>query len=156
MAQAGLCDGHAFARAARGCAMNAPVINGQDAPQEIFGGWSPSLQTLDEVKCEIVNAEGPLLKLRALKAGARRLAVPIRHGFVLKQTVVDGLYIQAENLGLIEELGETTILTAIATGLEDFSAPQMAQRANNRAASAISIRTAASLRTKIFAPIKYI
>jgi hypothetical protein len=86
--------------------MNAPVINGQDAPQEIFGEWSPSLQTLDEVKCEIVNAEGPLLKLRALKAGAKQLVVPIRCGFILKQTVVDGLYIQAQNLGLIEELGE--------------------------------------------------
>jgi AAA domain len=137
--------------------MNAPVINGQDALQGIFGEWSPSLQTLDEVKCEIVNAEGPLLKLRALKAGARRLAVPIRHGFVLKQTVVDGLYIQAENLGLIEELGEITILTAIATGLEDFSAPHdMTPPANSRATAAVSVRTAATLRTKIFDPIKYI
>jgi len=136
--------------------MNAPVINGQDSPQEIFGEWSPSLQTLDEVKCEIVNAEGSLQKLRALKAGAKQLVVPIRRGFILKQTVVDGLYIQAQNLGLIKELGETTILTAIATGLEDFSVPQMAPHANDRAASAISIRTATSLRTKIFAPIKYI
>ena len=86
--------------------MNAPIVNGQNAPQETFGEWSPSLQTLDEVKCEIVNAESPLLKLRALKAGAKQLAVPIRHGFILKQTVVDGLYIQAQNLGLIEELGD--------------------------------------------------
>jgi hypothetical protein len=101
------------------------------------------------VKCEIVNAEGSLWKLRALKAGAKQLAVPIRHGFILKQTVVDGLYIQAQNLGLIEELGENTILTAIATGLDDFSAP-------NRAAAAVSIRTAAALRTKVFEPIKYI
>jgi len=81
-----------------------------------------------------------------------QLAVPIGRGFILKQTVVDGLYIQAQNLGLIEELGETTILKAIATGLEDSSAPQMARRAHNRAA----IQTAASLRTKIFDPIKYI
>jgi hypothetical protein len=136
--------------------MNAPVINGQDAPQEIFGEWSPSPQTLDEVKCEIVNAESALLKLRALKAGAKQLAVPIRHGFILKQTVVDGLYIQAQNLGLIEELGDNTILTAIATGLDDFSPLPIEPPVNNRAAAAVSIRTAAALRTKVFEPIKYI
>src|SRR5215467_5049440 len=105
--------------------MNAPVINGQDAPEDIFGEWSPSMQTLDEAKWEMVNAEGPLQKLQALKAGAKQFAVSIRRGFILKQTVVDGLYIQAQNLGLIEELGETTILKAIATGLESFSASQM-------------------------------
>ena len=136
--------------------MNAPIVNGQNAPQETFGEWSPSLQTLDEVKCEIVNAESPLLKLRALKAGAKQLAVPIRHGFILKQTVVDGLYIQAQNLGLIEELGDNTILTAIATGLDDFSPLPIERPVNNRAAAAVSIRTAAALRTKVFEPIKYI
>jgi hypothetical protein len=136
--------------------MNAPIVNGQNAPQETFGEWSPSLQTLDEVKCEIVNAESALLKLRALKAGAKQLAVPIRHGFILKQTVVDGLYIQAQNLGLIEELGDNTILTAIATGLDDFSPLPIEPPVNNRAAAAVSIRTAAALRTKVFEPIKYI
>ncbi|HEY3222860.1 MAG TPA: AAA family ATPase, partial [Pseudolabrys sp.] len=137
--------------------MNAPIVNGQNAPQEVFGEWSPSLQTLDEAICEIVNAESPLLKLRALKAGAKRLAVPVRHGFILKQSVVDALYIQAETLGLIEELGETTILTAIVTGLEDFSAlPPTEPPVNDRASAAVSIRTAAALRTKVFEPIKYI
>jgi hypothetical protein len=134
----------------------------QDAPQE-FGEWSPSLQTLDEVKCEIVNAEGPVLKLRAVTAGARRLALPVRHGFILKQTVVDGIYVQAQNIGLIEELGENPILKAITTGLEDFSAPDGMNGhtadvppASNRASAPVSVRTAATLRIKVFEPIKFI
>ena len=134
----------------------------QDAPQE-FGEWSLSLQTLEEVKCEIVNAEGTLLKLRAVTAGAKRLALPVRHGFILKQTVVDGIYVQAQNVGLIEELGETPILVAITTGLEDFSAPDSinghtvdAPPASNRASAPVSVRTAAALRTKVFEPIKFI
>lgn len=133
----------------------------QDAPQE-FGEWSPSLQTLDEVKCEIVNAEGTLLKLRAVKAGAKRLALPVRQGFILKQTVVDGIHVQCQNVGLIEELGETPILVAITTGLEDFSPDGLnghtadAPPASNRASAPISVRTAAALRTKVFEPIKFI
>jgi hypothetical protein len=134
----------------------------KDVPRE-FGEWSPSLQTLDEVKSEIVNAESTLMKLRAVTTGARRLALPVRHGFILKQTVVDGIYVQAKNVGLIEELGENPILVAITTGLEDFSAPDgvnghtaEAPPASNQASAPIGVRTAAALRTKVFEPIKFI
>jgi hypothetical protein len=134
----------------------------QHVPQEL-GEWSPSLQTLDEVKCEIVAAESPVLKLRAIKAGAKRLALPVRHGFILKQTVVDGIYVQAQNVGLIEELGETSILVAITAGLEDFSAANGlngqtvdAPPPSNRALAFVSVKTAAALRTKVFESIKFI
>jgi predicted ATP-dependent serine protease len=118
---------------------------------------------LDKVKCQIVNAEGSLLKLRALKTGAKQFAIPVRHGFILKQIVVDSLYIQCQNVGLIEDLGEHTILTAIATGLEDFSAQSDANghtadapATSNRASAPLAVRTAAALRIKVFEPIKFI
>jgi hypothetical protein len=69
----------------------------------------------------VANADNELAKLQALRAGAASLAVPIRHGFISRRQVVDRLFEQAENCGLIATSGEGAVLSIIDLGLADFA-----------------------------------
>jgi RecA-family ATPase len=79
---------------------------------------------LNAVKCDLVlavmNNPDPLAQLRAVKTSAKRMAVPTRHSGVHFQIIMDRLFEQAENSGIVAELGELTIATAIEKGLHDF------------------------------------
>ena len=69
---------------------------------------------------KIALATGTAGKLAALKAQAVKLAVPVRHGFLDRDEVVDRLFEQADNCGLVDETSADVITSMIATGLETF------------------------------------
>jgi len=79
---------------------------------------------LNAVKCDLVlavmNNPDPLAQLRAVKNSAKRMAVPTFHSGVHFQIIMDRLFEQAENSGIVAELGELTIATAIESGLHDL------------------------------------
>jgi hypothetical protein len=83
---------------------------------------------LDAAKRDLVlavaNNPEPLDQLRAVKTSAKRLAVATRHSGVPWQIVRDQLFDQARNCGVVAELGELTIATALEKGLHDFSEPE--------------------------------
>jgi hypothetical protein len=88
--------------------------------------WTPSWRALMAARRAIALAPDPRTKLEALASGARSLAIPARHGFIEHIDVVDRLYEQAENCGLITEFGESVIVEAIGSNLEKFDPPEQA------------------------------
>ncbi len=83
---------------------------------------SPAARELTAARRAVALALGPVKKLEALQAGARSLAIPVRHGFIERQVVIDGLHEQAENCGLRDDPGDEAVAIAIQTGLEAFDA----------------------------------
>ena len=81
---------------------------------------------LREICAAMAVADGPVAKIKELKAGASRLATPVRHGFVERDVVIDYLLEQAGNVGLTDAVGERVVIEAIADALDnpaDDSAP---------------------------------
>ena len=75
---------------------------------------------LTEAVREIALAEkNPVEQLKALKNGAARLAIPIRHGFIEQADVYDRLIEQAGNVELIDDVGPQVVERTIANGIED-------------------------------------
>jgi hypothetical protein len=69
---------------------------------------------------EIALAKGTAGKLAALKAQSIKLATPVRHGFLDRDEVVDRLFEQADNCGLVDETNVDVITNMIAEGLKTF------------------------------------
>jgi RecA-family ATPase len=67
---------------------------------------------------DVAIADNELAKLQALRNGAVSMAVWVRQGFIAKQTVVDRLYEQAQNCGVVTSSTEASVLSIIAQGLE--------------------------------------
>lgn len=72
-------------------------------------------------KRDVALAGDGLPRLIAIKEAAKQVAMSVRHGGMLKQTVVDELYEIAETRGLVDEIGSISVYTAIESGLNDFS-----------------------------------
>jgi hypothetical protein len=81
------------------------------------GGTDPRLV---EVLRSIALAEGNLAKLQAVRDSARSLAIPVRHGFLERADVIDRLFEQAGNVGLVDDVGEAVVAETIARGLDNF------------------------------------
>jgi AAA domain len=64
-------------------------------------------------------AKVPLAQLKALKQGAAQLAIPIQHGFIGQAHIYDRLIEQADNVGLIAEVGQEAVEIAIASAIKD-------------------------------------
>jgi hypothetical protein len=96
----------------------------QPEPLDDFALPAALVAELDVAKCDLVLAvmsnPDPLAQLRAVKTSAKRMAVPTRHSGVPWQIIRDRLFEQAENSGIVAELGELTIATALEKGLHDF------------------------------------
>lgn len=78
---------------------------------------------LRETKADIALAERPIPQLLALKAGASRLAIPVRQGFIDRSTVIDELLEQAESTGLLARTSEDAVIRAIADALDNPEEP---------------------------------
>jgi hypothetical protein len=81
---------------------------------------SPSEKDLLVACRKIALATGQVEKLKALRAGAASLSIPVRHGMIHKQDVVDRLLDQAMSCGLLADVGEDVVTLGILEGLEDF------------------------------------
>jgi hypothetical protein len=86
--------------------------------------WTSSKRALMAACRAIALATSPQRKLEALEAGARSMSIPVRHWFIKRVDVVDYLYGQAENCGLIDEFGESVVIDSIASNLEKFDAAE--------------------------------
>jgi hypothetical protein len=73
-------------------------------------------------------------QLTALERAAKSLATPVRHGFLLKPDVVDALYLEAEAVGLIDNVGCDVVEETIGRGLENFE-PEPEAKSNGKAGS---------------------
>jgi hypothetical protein len=71
-----------------------------------------------KIKRDIALAVGSVAKLASVRAGAAKLAIPTRHGFILQSDATDALFEQAGNVGLIDDVGEEVVLL-IEGGLKD-------------------------------------
>jgi hypothetical protein len=49
------------------------------------------------------------------------LAIPVRHGFIERAVVVDELLEEANNCGLLDDVGERVLIDTITAGLADFN-----------------------------------
>jgi AAA domain len=85
----------------------------------------PHEKLLADAKRNIALAEGPLAKLKALAAGAATLEMPVKHGFIAKQDVIDELRQQALNCDMSEDPGEYVVLATISRGLKEGVADGM-------------------------------
>jgi RecA-family ATPase len=74
---------------------------------------------LADAKRDVALALDGVPRLRALEAGARSLAIPVRHGFIPRCDVIDGLCEQAFNCGMYEEPGENVVIATIDRGLRE-------------------------------------
>jgi hypothetical protein len=65
----------------------------------------------------LANNRGPVAVLKAVKEGASQIAIPVRHGLVDRDIVVDKLY-SAARIRLSETISDDVILHSIASGLD--------------------------------------
>ena len=79
---------------------------------------------LRDAKRNMATASNPLAKLQALKNGAASLAIPCRHGSLHRADVEAALYEQAENVRLVEEVGDSVVEIAIRDGLNAEVLPE--------------------------------
>jgi AAA domain-containing protein len=106
---------------------------------------------------EIALAKGPVAKLAALKAEAGKLSIPVRHGIRDKVDVVDALYEQATNVGLLDDPGEEVVIATIADGLATGpQAPTVLLRKQPKSRATLNTITAANLANEVFAPVAYV
>jgi RecA-family ATPase len=85
---------------------------------------------LFEAKRSIALAKGGVAQLKALEAGARSMAMPIRHGAIARADVIDGLCEQASNSGMYDDdsgVGWTVVLETINRGLREGLDPNRKQ-----------------------------
>jgi hypothetical protein len=109
--------------------------------------------------------KNPVEQLKALKNGAASLAIPIRHGFIEQADVYDRLIDEADNVGLLTNVGHEVVESAIAKGIEDGLSnilpdeqrPRTTTKPNGPFVSAPPPSTnATELNTMRFDPIKYV
>lgn len=79
---------------------------------------SPAAVMLRDVQRDLALARGPVARLKELRRGAERLAIPVRHGLIDRARIVDELLDCATNVGLTDDPGETVVVAAITSGLE--------------------------------------
>jgi hypothetical protein len=72
-----------------------------------------------DAKRAMALSRGAVDQLKALKAGAASLALPVRHGFVARGDVLQELCEQAGRVGLLDEVGATVVEATIADGLDN-------------------------------------
>ena len=97
---------------------------------------APDLLT-EAVREIALAAKNPIEQLKALKNGAARLAIPIQHGFIEQADVYDRLIEQADNVGLLADVGHSVVETTIEAGIEDgLNAPAEHDNADNSLRSA--------------------
>jgi hypothetical protein len=83
---------------------------------------SPSAgELLIQAKRGIALANGGLAKLQAVSQGARSLAIALRHRFIEHAVVLDELLEQADNCGLVKDVGEHVVIETIEAGLANFN-----------------------------------
>jgi hypothetical protein len=130
----------------------------EDKPSDL-----PAYPLLSEITEAIAKAQSGAVKFQTLKAGAERLAIPVRHGFYDRGDVVDELLMYAENHGLVKELGADFVIETIEKGLNTFRS-NGAAKPNGVAQSAPKAQpswrdgmiTARDLCVKTFPALKFI
>lgn len=79
---------------------------------------APDIPALVTCRREMALAKTPAAQIAAMKRALTPLAVPVRHGFVNKTTVVDAVFEQADAIGLRNAVNDDVISIAITDALD--------------------------------------
>jgi hypothetical protein len=73
-----------------------------------------------EMAAEIASAASIDEKRAAVKRCAHRMAIPVKHGLVSRETVVDEIHVEADWCSIVDEIGKDKIDAAIEAGLAEM------------------------------------